>query len=271
MVDWLCCGNCRISRSMVVNGYHHAKSQKSSPNLKAVITPDDLKQNTHNQTERRLSLFDQPRLSFPGFPRSSSRSVSMIRIAYPPETSSLELIEQNPGRSDFEISTLYSSGTGDNTQRNDQYVTYPRVSPKSISNISAFPPKLGVSTGTETLSNNMDVSAIYSSSTGDNSQRKERYVSYPRMSPNSTSNISAFPNTRGVSTGTETLSNNIEVSAIYSSSTGDNSQRKERYVSYPRMSPNSTSNFSTFSPTRAVSHRRISRSMSVMTELIEVP
>jgi len=188
MVDWLCFKYCKISRtspdvvtSIVANGYHNKTPQESSPNQKVVIAPLD---------ERRLSL-GQIRFSFHSSPRVSGRSVSMIRIAYRSDASSIELIEQNHGRSDVEVPTLYSSSTGD-SQKNNRFVSYPRVTPKSTSNFSAVPTIQGVSQGRRSLSNNLEVSALYSSSTGDYSQRKELFVSYPRVSPNSTSNFSSF-------------------------------------------------------------------------------
>jgi len=163
MIDSLCFGYCKISRanpdvvtSIVVNGSHNKTPQESSPKQKVVIAPLD---------ESRLSV-GQIRFSFLSSPRVSNTSESMIRIAYLSDTSSIELIEQNHGRSDAEVPTLYSSSTGDYSRKDNQFVSYPRVTSKSTSNFSAFSPKRGVSQGTRSLSNNIEVSALYGSNTG---------------------------------------------------------------------------------------------------------
>jgi len=115
----------------------------------------------------------------------------------------------------------------------------------------------------------LSVSAPYSSSTEDYSQRRDVYVRYPRASPKSISTFSAITPTQSISHYTQSLS-----SSLYSSSTGDNSQRKDRFVSYARLSPKSTSNLSSFSATRGrsrctrtlsgVSHPLSSRNLSIM-------
>jgi len=115
----------------------------------------------------------------------------------------------------------------------------------------------------------LSVSAPYSSSTEDYSQRRDVYVRYPRASPKSISTFSAITPTQSISHDTQSLS-----SSLYSSSTGDNSQRKDWFVSYARLSPKSTSNLSSFSATRGrsrctrtlsgVSHPLSPRNLSIM-------
>jgi len=153
---WLCFG-CKPSRanpddvtSIVVNVYHNRTSQASSPNQNVVIAPLD---------ERRLSV-GQIGFSFLSSHMVSNSSISMVRVAYPSDTSSIELIEQNHGCSDVENPTLYSSSTGDYSQKNNRFVSYPQVTSKSTSNFSVFSPKRGISQGTRSLSNNIEVSTL---------------------------------------------------------------------------------------------------------------
>lgn len=146
----------------------------------------------------------------------------MVRISSPSDSSSIEFISDYHGRSDLSVSAIYSSSTGDCSQRNGVYVSYPQVSPKSISNLSAFTPTGRVSQCTQSLSY-----PLYSSSNGDNSQKKEWFVSYPQLSPKSTSHLSTFSVTRGLPRCTRRLS--------------------------------------------GMSHRMSLRNMSIMSELIEKP
>jgi len=157
MEDWLCFGCCKVSRvnpdvvtSIVAHRYHNKTPLESSPNEKVAIAPLD---------ERRLSI-GQIRFSFLSSPRVSNTSVSMIRIECLSDSSSIELIEQNHGRSDVEVPTLYSSSTGDYSQWDNRFVSYPQVTSKSTSNFSAFSPKRGVSHGIRSLSNSIGVSHL---------------------------------------------------------------------------------------------------------------
>lgn len=221
MVGWLCFMDCKTGGSkpnavtaIASSGYHQQKSHEN-PTRMVEIPPLDLKENTLNQTERRLSSLCQQRVSYYGF-LPASRSVSLIRLANQSDSSSVELIEENHGRSDLEGSTLYSSSTGDHSQRKDRYVCYPRVTPTptSTSNFSAFSPMGCVPESALNLSGNLDLSALYSSSTGDYSQGTALFVSYPRVSPKNTSNLSTFSPIRGLSQRRRSLSSRIPLSVM---------------------------------------------------------
>lgn len=207
MVDWLCCGFCKPRRAnpnvvtAIVASGHQPKTKESSQTRKDVATPlnlkleklslslapqlrDTLSLSPSLQQRNRLCLSPilQPRITFPS-PKPTNRSASMIRISYPFESSaSLELIEGNLSPTD-EVSTLYSSTTGDCSQRKDRYVTY-RVSPNSTSKLPPFSPAPGGHLLSPSLSGNTENSTMYSITTGIHSQKKERYYRYPRVSPN---------------------------------------------------------------------------------------
>jgi len=82
------------------------------------------------------------------------------------------------------------------------------------------------------LSSDSEVYTLYSDSTRDFSTRICRYVTYPRVSPRSTSNFSDNYSQRKVTQSTKSSSSHLEVSSLYSSSTRDYSQGRNGYVCY---------------------------------------
>jgi len=101
----------------------------------------------------------------------------------------------------------------------------------------------------------LEISTIYSSSTGAYSKRYCRYVTYPQVSQRSTSSFSDnYSEGDGTTTDTECSFSNLEASSHYSRRSGDYSQRIKRYdVSCHQVSTKSKSKFSNSSSNLEVS------------------
>lgn len=117
---------------------YHPRILQISPIKKAIVsnaTMGGLDQKWNNaifKTERHSAS------SLVGIPLGRSRSVTLIKDPFSTETESVEVIEQNYNRSEFEMTSVYSTNsTSENSLRKDRcFITYCEVSPCSTSTFS---------------------------------------------------------------------------------------------------------------------------------------